>query len=246
MKRQLPAVLSAIILLSAFNINLSYASSFEKDDRGLITTDAIDTSYVDPDQMTLTVSIETQAKNAKDAMDENTKKASAVVKALKSKVNENEVSTSNISIYPVYSYKNKVNTLDYYRAQNEITIKTSKINIGGELISTALENGANRIIGLNFELKDKSPYCSASMKKSIEAAKAKADLIAKTLGVQIVGVKRVSSNCNANNYSTYNTVRMLKASSSMEAADGAASIDVPVEVKKIPMTATTSVEFFVK
>mgnify|MGYP001623625114 CR=1 FL=1 len=247
MNKKLPVVLSAFVLLSALSVSSAYAAPACPDNRGVIVTDATETDYVDPDQMILTVSIETQAKNAKEAMDKNTEKASAVVKALKAKVNENEVSTSNISVYPVYNYKNKVNSLEYYRAQNEITVKTNKINIGGELISAALANGANRVTGINFALKDKSPYCSASMQKSIETAKAKADLIAKTLGIQIAGVKRVTSNCSSNNYSAYNGVRMLKASAaSMDAAGEASSVEVPVEIKKIPMTSTTSIEFFVK
>ena len=247
MNKKLPVVLSALVLLSALSVSYAYATPVEKEKRGVIVTDAVETNYVDHDQLVLTVSIETQAKKAKDAMDENTEKASAVVNALKAKVNANEVSTSNISVYPVYNYKNKVNSLEYYRAQNEITVKTSKINIGGDLISTALENGANRVTGITFELKDKSRYCNASMQKSLETAKAKAELIANTLGIQIAGVKRVTSNCSTNSYSAYNGVRMLKASaSSMDAAGEASTVEVPVEIKKIPMTSTTSVEFFVK
>lgn len=246
MNKKLLAVISALILVSAFSSNYTNAAAAEKEP-GIIQTDATDTTYVDPDQMVLTLSIETQAKTAKEAMEENSKKAVNVVKALKSKVNENEVSTSNVSVYPVYNYKNKVNSIEYYRAQNEITVKTSKINIGGELISAALTNGANRVTGINFQLKDKSAYCSTSMQKSITTAKNKAQLIAKTLGTELNGVKRASSNCSANNYATYNSVRMMKAEMSMDSASGSGTtMEVPVEIKKIPITATTTIEYYVK
>lgn len=89
MNKKLPVVLSALVLLSALSVSYAYATPVEKEKRGVIVTDAVETNYVDPDQLVLTVSIETQAKKAKDAMDENTEKASAVVNALKAKVNAN-------------------------------------------------------------------------------------------------------------------------------------------------------------
>lgn len=244
MKKTLLTLSAALMLLSF--VGIANAATVEKE-RGYITTEATETNLVDPDLLVLTVSIETQAKTAKEAMEQNSKKATSVVSSLKSKVNANEVSTSNITVYPVYNYKNRANSIDYYRAQNEITVKTTNINIGGELISAALNNGANKVVGLNFELKDRSKYCSAAMQKSIATAYSKAQIIAKSLGTQLDGVKKVYSNCTNNAY-TYNGMRMLKASASM--ANGAeadsAAMDVPVEIKKIPVISTTTVEFYVK
>ncbi|MEJ2259459.1 MAG: SIMPL domain-containing protein, partial [Nitrosopumilaceae archaeon] len=61
------------------------------------------TTSVDPDLLVITFGVETQEKSAKDALVANSESMTAIVNTLRSLgVSEDDISTSRISIYPIY------------------------------------------------------------------------------------------------------------------------------------------------
>ena len=61
------------------------------------------TTSVDPDLLVITFGVETQEKSAKDALVANSESMTSIVNTLRSLgVSEDDISTSRISIYPIY------------------------------------------------------------------------------------------------------------------------------------------------
>ena len=68
------------------------------------------TTSVEPDLLVITFGVETQEKTAKEALFANSESMTAIVSTIQSiGISEDEISTSRISIYPIYdSYRDPV------------------------------------------------------------------------------------------------------------------------------------------
>ena len=157
---------------------------------------------VDPDLLQIQFGVEVQAKTAKEAIAANTAAMNDVVDAIKKVgITEDEISTSSFNIYPVYDSITDPKTGVYvrseltgYRVSNILTVKTTKLSLGGNIIDAATEAGVNRVDSVFFTL---SPQKQLSIQdeligKAVENAKAKAEKALAPLSQQIIGVKLVS------------------------------------------------------
>ena len=85
------------------NAQTASAPSLEK----TLSVTGMATSSVDPDLLTVSFGIEIQKPTAKQALEENSKMMENVISTLKTVgITESEISTSSLSIYPVYEYIN--------------------------------------------------------------------------------------------------------------------------------------------
>ena len=159
------------------------------------------TTSVNPDRLNIRFGVEIQKPTAKEALDENTANMNAIVDAIKAAgVADNEVSTSQFTIYPVYeSYQEKETgiyrqKLVGYSVSNIITVETSKLDIAPQVIDGAVAAGANRVDSVFFSL---SPQRQQQVNddllaEAVENAKSKATKALAPLDQQIIGVKYVS------------------------------------------------------
>ena len=167
-----------------------------------ISTTGTATISVDPDLLKIQFGVETQAKTATEAIDLNNEAMNQVVNAIKKLgISDDEISTSNFSIYPVYEPINDPVTGIYqrselvgYRVTNILMVKTGKLSMGGDIIDAAVSAGANRVDSVYFDL---SPQRRASMQDqliqdAVSNAKSKAEKALVPLGQKIIGVKMVS------------------------------------------------------
>lgn len=155
---------------------------------------------VDPDQLVITFGVENQEKSAKEALSANSESMTKIVDAIKSVgITEDEISTSRISIQPVYdSYQdeNKRYTQELvgYRVTNTIKVETSKLDAGADIIDSAVGAGANKIDNVFFTL---TPQTQQKIKdelieKAVLNAKSKAEDALAPLNHKIIGVKAVT------------------------------------------------------
>ena len=159
------------------------------------------TTSVDPDLLVITFGVETQEKSAKDALVGNSESMTEIVNTLRSLgVSEDDISTSRISIYPIYdSYRDSVTEkytqeLVGYRVTNTITVETEQLNKAADIIDGGVSSGANRVDNVSFTL---SPEKQLEVKdnllgQAVLNAKKKAENALAPLDHKIVGVKAVT------------------------------------------------------
>lgn len=156
---------------------------------------------VDPDRLNIRFGVEIQKPTAKEALDENTAKMNEIVAAIKAAgVSDDEVSTSQFSIYPVYeSYQEKETgiyrqKLVGYSVSNIVTVESSNLNLAPDVIDSAVNAGANRVDSVYFSLSaEKQRRVSDDLvAEAIQNAKSKAEKALAPLDQQIIGVKYVS------------------------------------------------------
>lgn len=159
------------------------------------------TSSVAPDLVSVRFGVEVQGKTAGLALATNSEFMAQVVEAiLQAGISEQEISTSQFSIYPVYEHhkdrasgaQNQV--LVGYRVSNMLAVETGKLDLAAAIIDSAVDAGVNRIDRVFFSL---SPEVRDRLKdEMIEAAvlnaRDKAEKALAPLGHVISGVKQVT------------------------------------------------------
>jgi uncharacterized protein YggE len=159
------------------------------------------TTSVDPDLLNVQFGVEVQKETAKEAFDANSQQMNAIVDAIKSVgVTESEISTTQLTIYPVYeSYQEKETgiykqRLIGYSVSNIIRVETKNLSLASDIIDSAVQAGANRVDMVYFTLSpQKQMQVSDSLlAEAIENAESKAEKALVPLNYQIIGIKHVS------------------------------------------------------
>ncbi len=159
------------------------------------------TTSVDPDLLNVQFGIEVQKETAKEAFDSNSQQMNAVVDAIKSVgITEDEISTAQLTIYPVYeSYQDKVTgvykqKLIGYSVSNIIRVETKNLNLASDIIDSAVQAGANRVDTVYFTLTPQKQMQVSDdlLADAIRNAESKAEKALVPLNYQIIGVKHVS------------------------------------------------------
>src|SRR6476659_1046178 len=107
---------------------------------------------VTPDRATIQISVQTKGTTAAAAASENATKQAAVIQALRGLgIKDNEISTSDYSVYPEQRYEpNKEPVVVGYNVTNTLSIAVSSLKLVGPVIDAALAKGANMVTSLQF------------------------------------------------------------------------------------------------
>jgi uncharacterized protein len=140
-----------------------------------------------PDVAYVSIGVRTREKTAKDAQDKNNQAMAAVIAKVKSLgIDDKDIQTSGISLYPAYETTGTL--ISGYDASNSVTVRVDIAKIG-PVLDGAVESGANSNVSVGFALKDPSAATSQALEAATKDARARADAIAKGLGVTIKEVQ---------------------------------------------------------
>jgi uncharacterized protein YggE len=180
----------SLILISS----MAYAQN-EKYEKNTLEVTGRGEIKIKPDTAYLTLSVETTAKKASDAVKENAERMKSVLDKLKSQIGKGDkISTTGYQLYPLYDYndKTKKTELTGYRASNNVVVETKNLNDLGKLIDSATQAGANRIDNLSFSSDKKEQYRKEALAKAVQDAKETAEIVAGASGVKIVRILKIS------------------------------------------------------
>lgn len=188
-------VMLALVSSSCGHFHRGHGSPTEG--RGLHVT-AEGKASAPPDEASIAVGVQTEAKSAAAAGAENARKQSAVLAAVKALLpqagSDYELRTEGYNVQARYGQPEGPNsqpTVVGYTASNTIVIRTSDLANVGKLIDAALANGANQIHSLTFSLKSPAALREKALVDATTRARAEAELVARSLNVRIKGVARV-------------------------------------------------------
>jgi uncharacterized protein YggE len=178
-----------------------------------ISVSGASTTKVIPDTITISFTIETQDIVAQQSARANADLAIQVVEALQGAgVSEEEISTAQYSIFPVYEYREEqepcytedgrtycppphgTQVLVGYRTVNSITVESTKLGTVGQWIDLAVEAGANRVDSLYFSLSSEKQdeVRNTLIPMAVQDARNKAEIALEPVGVGITGVLAVN------------------------------------------------------
>ncbi|WP_411278923.1 SIMPL domain-containing protein [Gemmatimonas sp.] len=196
---------------------------------------------VAPDRAQVQVGMETQAKTAAIASQENNRKQTAILASIRALgVPAAQIQTLNYSVMPIQRYDEKSQrvVIDGYRVSNIVQVETDKIEQAGPIIDAALTNGGNRVAGLDFLVKDRAKAQETALTKAVESARRQAEVAAKAAGGQVAELLEL----NINEYERPQP-RAVMAMAKMETADASAPTPVSEGMTTIAVSVTTRWRF---
>lgn len=151
---------------------------------------------VEPNMAMLSVAVSTEAKTASGAVKDNAAKMDTAVKALRAKLSEKDtLQTGQYQLSPIYHYNRdtKQSTLTGYRVTNQINIEYHNLNKLGDLLDGVVAAGINKVDNLRFGHTDSAALKTKALEQAIAQAKVTANVMAKSAGVSIKGIKEIAS-----------------------------------------------------
>ena len=166
------------------------------------------TASSNPDTLVIVLGVESEAKTANESLSQNSNSLNSVISSLtNSGLSEDDIQTSNFSIYPMYDSIKDFNgnwqqVLTGYRVSNILSIQTDKIDSAGDIIDAAVSSGANRVDNVSFQLSDERSQKIGDnlIADAITDATQKAEKALVPLKQKIVGVKSVVIHDNVVSY----------------------------------------------
>ena len=203
-KRQLFNAVFAVAVLLAVFLGIKAVNAFKEYSyigRDTYASNVISVSgkgevMAVPDVATFSFSVVENAKTIQQAQDTASKKMNAAIDAVKAGgVDEKDIKTTGYNSYPKYEYTNSIctdrmcppskQTLVGYEVSQTVTVKVRKTADAGTLLSKVGTLGVSNISGIDFVIDDMDKVQAEARDKAIKDAKAKAEVLAKSLGVSL-------------------------------------------------------------
>lgn len=209
--------------------------------------------YASPDIATISFSVREEAKAVKDAQDKvNTKVKAALAAVRKAGVADKDIKTQNYSSYPKYEWQEPTvaclslscppsrpgkQVLVGYEVSQSVIITVRELDSVNTLVDVL---GAARVTdmqGPNFAIDKEDDLKAQARKEAIGKARAKAEVLARDLGVTLV---RVVSFSEGGEYPIYGRVMMAAKAESADA--GVLLPEIPQGQEKITSNVTVTYE----
>lgn len=208
-----------------------------------IIATAIGEYNVAPDVAYVNIGMTTSGSSAEEVQKINDENMSKVLEAIKNAgIADNEISTSDYSVYPEYNYASTRQTIKGFVAVNRATITINDINNVGKVLQAAHNAGANDIGNISFSIKNRNEAYNAALSGAIQAARSRAQVMADAAGVQLGGLVQVSET----SYSTPYVQRSYSnyvGEAEPQAADSTAS---SISTGELKINANATVVFEIK
>ncbi|MFA5008641.1 MAG: SIMPL domain-containing protein [Candidatus Omnitrophota bacterium] len=163
----------------------SYAD--DKTDLRLITVTGEGEVKVIPDEVVLTLGVETSNTDLNAAKNENDQKVQKIISAAKELgIPDKYIQTDYINIEPRYKHEWKNRDFIGYFVRKKISITLKEVSKFEALLSSVLNLGANFVLGVDFRTTELRKYRDQARSMALKAAQGKANALGGQLG-QVVG-----------------------------------------------------------
>lgn len=167
----------------------------------LLSVSAEGRSTRTPDLAVFSAGVTTQGKTAGAAMTANAAAMTKVVAELKKAgIADKDIQTSSINLNPVYGQpvidpQGQVihePRIVGYQANNMLSIKQRDLKGFGKVLDALVAAGANQISGPSFQMDKPELALDEARTNAIKAARARADLYARAVGLRVVRILSIS------------------------------------------------------
>lgn len=237
------AVLLAVSLLSSLAVApaAAHEESMSSTPIPVLTVSANGESRVAPDEATVRLGVSAQAPTAREAQDQVSRAAGAILEAVrKLGIPADHIQTSELNLGPVYGQgrpdrEPQEPRIVGYQASNVVSIQVEQLDKVGPVIDAGLGAGANRLEGVIFGLRDDRKARAEALTGAVDAARVKADALARALKVRLVRILEVAEGGIAVTPQPFVRGRM--------AMETAAMADTPVSAGQVGVSASVTVRW---
>jgi hypothetical protein len=139
-----------------------------------------------PDELTISLGVQTQASTASVALSTNSTKANALIVKLEADgVSEQDLQTSGLTVQPVYTGPKQLITS--YQVMNTVTVTLYDLAEAGKIIDDAARAAGNAIVvnGIAFSVKDDTALLGQARAAAVRQALGQAQVMAAAAGMSL-------------------------------------------------------------
>lgn len=204
-----------------------------------ITVTGTGETLVPADTAVITLGVNVQKADVLEAQDEvNVKIENMRVALIESGIAKENINTDRLRIYAVYDYSQAVEKIVGYNAYSYLAIRTTDMDVVGNIIDVAFQNGANTLDGISFSASDSEDAEKESITLAVKDAMAKAEIIAAAAGLEIKGIESITESYSYSGDSGINA--FYKNAMAEDSVGGGSTM---VQAAKISISANVSVIF---
>jgi uncharacterized protein YggE len=212
----------------------------ENPDRGLrtgartILVQGLGKLMTTPDQVRLSVQVNTRAESASEAMAQASKKTADILAILKGYgIDPKDIQTSRVTVSAILDYQRNIQPppIVGYSGINEFTVvfKAKLMDKVGEFLDKAVALGVTSFGGLMYESSKQRELERDALKKAAADAQARAEVLAKELGAALGRVMNISESVSSPGPAMRGAM-LDAASSAAPVMTGQLAIDAQVSV----------------
>jgi uncharacterized protein YggE len=151
-----------------------------------------------PDRAFVDVTVETRAKNPRDAQAQNAETMANLQRQLRAAgVAADAIRTITFTVEAEYDFANGRRTLRGFLARHALELRVDELGRLGELVDRATNSGATSIGDVRFDLKDRKAAEEQALGAAVQDARARAEAMASAAGRSIQAVWRISDDRSA-------------------------------------------------
>ena len=145
-----------------------------------------------PDQAFVTVSVESRARNPRDAQRQNAETMTAVQQRITAAgVPKDAVRTLGYNIQQEFDFVDGRRVARGYLARNAVEVRVDAIDRTGDVLDAAVQAGATSVASVRFDLKDRAAAEREALRLAVVDARARADAAASGAGRAVDRVLRI-------------------------------------------------------
>jgi len=197
--------------------------------------------YMTPDIAYVTIGVHTEGEDAIEAVASNNGRSQKVIDTIKQLgIPAKDIQTNNFNIYPQQQYdtQGKPTGKINYQVDNSVFVTVRDIDKIGKVLNAAVQNGANSISGIQFDVADKTKALSEARKAAVMDARTKAEELASAAGVTLGEVQTI------NEYTSGGPIPMYDTRASAPVMVEAAS--VPVQPGQMILTIDVNIVYEIR
>lgn len=163
-----------------------------KERTGTLNVTGTGTVRVAPDEAVVHLTVITDGKTASEAVAINAQRTQGTIDAVTAQPNHG-VTTTGLSVSPIYKYDEGASTLIGFRATNGVEVKT-KIGYAGQIYDAGISAGANESSGITYRIQNDAPHREEALRLAVQEAFKAAHVVAKAAAVDLDGPDAITIN----------------------------------------------------
>jgi uncharacterized protein YggE len=163
-----------------------------------ITVTGNGVAYGAPDVATIQIGVQTRGSDPGQAVSDNNTRMEALIAAIEGLgIAEQDLQTTNFSVYVQQDYDPQtgrpLETINYV-VDNTLSVTVRDTNRLGDVLTGAVDAGANTIHGVSFSVADVAALEAQARDKAVADARARAEQLAQAAGVTLDSILTLSEN----------------------------------------------------
>lgn len=168
------------------------ASAHDQPEKRTISLGAAGTVKTTPDMVEIATGVTSEARSAREALDQNTAAMAKVVETLKQDgIEAKDIQTANFSVGPIYEQRpveasdGKAPAIVGYRVTNQVRITLRDTAKLGAILDKVVSLGANQIDSIEFGVSEPEALKDEARKRALKNVTDNAKLYAEAAGVTL-------------------------------------------------------------